>query len=492
MKHKLYLLSFFLVLILSGFSQSSKNIYFSGIDNARATSIAKNNDRYLISCVSRSDIPNKNCVKLFEILESGKIKWYVNFSSEYSMEVFDVEYSLNNQIGITGYFWNNFYLHDSYMYILDINGNIENTKFSDDYMLGFGLSVNQDTDGGLSFSGYTANSDIYGGQAYIMKTNNSGNLLWEKKYGGINEEQIFSHIQTLDGGYLMVGSMNGFMFNLVWKEFNTINSDMFVLRTNAEGDSLWSRTFSGSYNSWARCVLPAPNGDFFVLGSTQNLGAGSFDMYLTKINDSGEIVWEKTYGGEDFDYGYDMCLSIDNELILCGVSKSNITTSVDVFVVKTDLDGNTIWEKRIGEEADEYAFGVEPTASGGCILVGQTNDVFLGYGDGSFDILVLKLDQDGEIDEDFSLSGYDAFDFEVMISPNPASDIISVEIIENDFKMLNNYWIKLIDMNGKEVLRRKVKNNTNIINISHLSRGIYLLVVEMGHSNRHVEKLILQ
>lgn len=488
MKHYFLICLFYFACCSFSFSQN-KSIYFPGSENARATGITKSGNGYLISAVSRNVIPKKNCVQLFEISENGAVNWVVNYDSEYTMEAFDVGYSSNDKIGLTGYVWVHYYMQNSFFFTLDNSGNLENHEYISDEMSGIGFSINSDNDGGFSFSGYMANSNILGGQAFLRKVDENGNLLWQKKYGSTDEEQIFSHIQLNDGGYLLVGSLNGFLFNFVWREFSYPHSNMFLLKTNASGDSIWSKTIPGLYNNVLSSVVQSSDESIYILGSTQNQGAGSFDMYFAKINETGEIVWDKTYGGADYEYGYDMCLTQDSYLYLCGVSKSYLTNSVDIYIVKTDLDGNTIWEKIIGGVADEYAFGIESTTDGGCIIVGKISELLSDNEDMGFNIMILKLNSDGEEvlefnnRENFKLSS-------VTVSPNPAIDIIEINIDNlNDY---NNSFAILRGINGQIIYKQKINVSTTYLNIEGIVRGLYLLEVVLNNTEKHIFKVILQ
>ncbi len=478
----LFLCLYFLTSI-NLFSQNQENIYLSGNGTDKAHSITKNGDNYLICGSTRLSSNTSNEAILFEMTESGIIVWTSIYGYENSTEAFDVCSSASGKIGLTGYKWTDF-MHDPFMYLVGADGDIIKEEYILDNMSGIGFSVIEDNDGGFSFSGYSAQNGTLGGQVFLTKMNNYGDVLWTKEYGDTPEEHFYSHIQTQDGGYLLLGTQNGFMFNFIWREFHTTNSSIYIIKTDSHGNEIWNTTISGEYNDLAKCVKQALDGGYYILGSTQSIGAGSFDMYLIKINENGELEWEKTFGQSDFEYGYDMCITEDNYLYCCGVSRTMETESVDIYIVKTDLEGNMIWEKYLGGEYSEYGYGIESTSTNGCIIVGATNDI--SFGNGSYNLLVMKLNRYGEIEK---LENGDFVDISVF--PNPAKDFVYINILK-DYQYSYTYSIVLLDIMGKELYRQDNINDSFVLNVSQFTTGVYILVINDKNDEQYIKKIVIQ
>ncbi len=487
LKYYFFLLVLSITTITNLICQNSYTPYFAGDDTDKAYSISKHGNKYLICGTTRSSSVGSNDIIVFEISESGNVEWMNTYGFENSDEAFDICASETGEIGIVGYTWVNGYMHNSFLHILTPTGLLKKEEYLNDRMAGMGFSIIEDQDGGFSYTGYSAISGPLGGQVFLTKTNSQGEILWSKEYGDSPEEHIFSHIQTNDNGYLLAGTTNGFMFNFIWREYWTTNSQIYLIKTDSEGNEEWTKSISGSYNDFAKCVKQASNGGYYILGSTQNLGAESFDMYLIKINNVGDVEWEKTFGGPDFEYGYDICLTEDNYIYLCGVSKTDYTESVDVYVIKTDLEGNIIWENTYGNSYSDYAYSIESTSTNGCILVGTTNDVELG--NGSNNILVMKLDSEGEIDE---LSNLDTTKLlNITIYPNPAIDYINIKIIDNN----NSNCIKslkVIDTNGRIINKQNVNQKTFVLNTSQYQAGVYFIELTINNNQKHIKKIVIQ
>ncbi|MDD3685412.1 MAG: T9SS type A sorting domain-containing protein [Bacteroidales bacterium] len=486
MQIKIFIIIFLLALCYCGFSQTQQNIYLSGNENDQAYSICKAGDNYLICGSTRSGSVGSNDIILFEISESGNLNWVNTYGVSNIDEAFDVCYTNNNTIGLTGYLWTDL-MHNPFMYLIGQSGSIIKMNYIEDIMAGFGFSTIDDQNGGLSFCGSSAQEGTLGGQAFLAKMNDAGDISWIKKYGANQEEQNFKHIQTDDNGYLLVGTQDGFIFNYIWREYNYASSKIYIIKTDSEGNELWNKTITGSYLRYARAVQQAPDGGYFIIGSTQENSAGSFDMLLIKIDSNGNTEWQKVFGGIDFEYGYDLSITDDNYIFLCGVSKTELTESVDVLIIKTDLSGNTIWKKTIGGNYSEYAYGIESTSENGCMIVGYTNDPALG--NGSNNIMVLKLSPSGDIQE---LLNIDTATYRnVSVYPNPAKDYFNISINQTPNNSLN-YDVKIINSKGQMIFSKNFKNDNAKINCSKFASGVYFVEMVFSEKEKHIEKIIVE
>jgi hypothetical protein len=155
----------------------------------------------------------------------------------------------------------------------------------------------------------------------------------------------------------------------------------------------WNKVFGGSRHDDTRAVIALSDGNYILLGATSSEGAGSYDLLVIKIDDVGQELWRKTYGGLKSDLGKDAQETSDGGLILIGTTYSSVSGD-DVWLIKTDVLGRQEWSATFGDIGDDYGWAVTETADQGFILTGDT----YSSGSGSNDIFVVKTDSTGNLD----------------------------------------------------------------------------------------------
>ena len=232
-----------------------------------------------------------------------------------------------------------------------------------------GNSVKQTTDGGYIIAGSTTSYGAGGYDILVIKTNAIGDTTWTKTFGGaMDNEYGFCVQQTTDGGYIVSG---------VASSFNDVSGDMYLLKLNGNGDIIWTRTYGGVGYEWATSVQQTTDGGYIMAGQTPAFGAGGFDAYLVKLDSEGNITWAKTYGNTGLDIGYSVQQTTDGGYILSGQTDFGGTGSDDFYVVKTDAAGNVVWTKAYGMGGTEAGVSIKQTTDGGYII-GGTSENALG------------------------------------------------------------------------------------------------------------------
>lgn len=232
-----------------------------------------------------------------------------------------------------------------------------------------GISVKQTVDSGYIIAGHTNGFGFGNHDAMLLKTDTAGNLQWAKAYGGSNVDIIYSVIQTADGGYVAAGyskSPPGF-----WE-------DVLLIKTNAVGDTVWTRTFGGtSNNDRALSVLQTNDGGFIVIGQTASFGGFQNDLYVVKTDSMGMSVWSKIYVGAGTEIGYDIRATNDGGYILAGRAQGYGPDSTwnDAFLIKTDSIGNAQWSKTFGTTGNDFAYCIHQTLDNGYIVCGYSDSL---------------------------------------------------------------------------------------------------------------------
>ena len=236
----------------------------------------------------------------------------------------------------------------------------------------------QTSDSGYIIVGSTTSYGAGSNDVYLIKTDALGDTVWTRTYGGSNLDQGNSVLQTSDGGYVLAGWTNS---------FGAGNYDVYLIKTDASGDTIWTRTYGGTSEDYGIFVAPTSDSGCVIAGLTSSYGAGGYDIYLIKADASGDTVWTKAYGGPLADWGYCIAQTSDGGYVIAG-DRDN---QAEAWLLKTDSSGDTTWTRTYGGPNQESADAVAQTADGGYILAGLTSS----YGAGGQDVYLIKTDANG-------------------------------------------------------------------------------------------------
>jgi hypothetical protein len=218
--------------------------------------------------------------------------------------------------------------------------------------------------GGAVAVGYTYSLGPANSNVFAVKVDDNGNTLWTRTYGGDGMDYGCGVCETGDGCFVITGYT---------MSFGAGREDLYLLKINASGDTVWTRTYGGPESDEGRAACATYDGCVVVTGSTDSYGQGENDLYLLKVDSAGDTVWTRTFGSSRFDWGQSVCETQDSCYVVCGTTDS-VTLELDIYLVKVDPDGNLIWENTYGEAA--YS---SPDWGMGVALVADTALVVAGY-----------------------------------------------------------------------------------------------------------------
>ena len=267
---------------------------------------------------------------------------------------------------------------DVYLIKTDADGNPLWTNEYGGEFSDLGHLVQQTSDGGYIIAGWTTSFGLFDFDIYVLKTNSNGDTLWTKTYGGPDFESGTAVQQTSDGGYIISGAT---------KSFGPGDGDVYLIKTDENGDTLWTRTYGGTSDDIGNFVQETPDGGYIVVGYTSSFGAGGYDVYLIKTDENGDTLWTRTYGGTEWDLGKTVQQTSDGGYIIVGWTKSFGTGDHDVYLIKTDAEGNNFWTRTYGGTGDDRGNSVQQTSDGGYIVAGSTES----FGAGSEDVYLIKI-----------------------------------------------------------------------------------------------------
>jgi len=367
-----------------------------------------------------------------------------------------------------------------YLSLVDTEGyEIWSKQYGTD-MDDWGHHIIEARNGDFMLLGYTRGFEV-SGDIYLVRTDHEGNLLWENSYGYERDDYAMDIIENDDDSFLIIGTKNGF-FNDVHANYNTHDADVLLIKIDANGNEIWKKTIGDDGHDFGYSIKEAPNGGKYIFGSTQSYGAGSFDMFLSKIDNDGTEEWHTTYGGEKYDYGLSMDVNNIGELFLFGTTKSfGQNNSEDFYLIKTDEDGNTIWELTMGGELTDYGHSVIALPDSGCIVIGSSKS----YGNGGSDVLFVKIDKYGQIEN--IINGVDtAFENQMVIAPNPAHSEARVILLGNHQNV--NRTMEITSINGILVKKYNLSFNNLSFDVSGLPAGVYVYKIVTGNSSSTIYK----
>ncbi|WBV61944.1 T9SS type A sorting domain-containing protein [Chryseobacterium camelliae] len=384
--------------------------------------------------------------------------------------------------------------NDVWIVKLDVSGNLQWQKTFGGSNDEAAQSIRQTTDGGYIVAGWTnsINGNIttnHGSRDYwVLKLDATGNLQWQKTYGGGDWDSANSIEQTTDGGYI-IGGYSGSLNNDVTG--NHGSSDYWIVKISATGALQWQKSLGGSAVDQAYSVKQTSDGGYIAFGQSKSTDGdvtgshGNDDYWLVKLSSTGNLQWQKTYGGSLYDRGTDVSQTSDGGYIMTGVSfPINLeggTTGIganDYLIVKTDALGAIEWQQTYGGLSDDYGTSVKQTPDGGYILCGYSNAIT--GSSGNYDYWIIKLTGNQLSTHENSVKN------NISIYPNPAKDFITVDHLPGETT------ISINDMSGRRIFSKKYAEAKVSMNTSQLTNGTYIIQVDDQEKTILSEKLIIK
>ena len=332
----------------------------------------------------------------------------------------------------------------------------------------------------------------------VIKLNQNGTKQWAKCFGGPSAEDTHSCVQTNDGGFILAGEasndggdVSGF--------HNAIYSDIWVVKIDSIGTIQWQRCYGGTSSDFYPKVMVSNTNDVFILGSTNSRDGdvtnfiGNFDLWLLKIDSASNILWQKCFGGINYENAFSACPTSDGGIAMIGASyfDDGIVTGThgmeDFWVCKVDSSGNFLWGKSLGGSQDDEASSIQETPDGGLILAGSTSSIDgdVTSNHGGKDYWIVKLAPLG------------------LTVPELENSFMELNIFQSNNQLNLRYFSKhnqnaqlfLYDINGKNVFEKSISVNEginyNTISSTGLAAGMYFVRMD-GEKGWQSGKIVIQ
>jgi len=339
--------------------------------------------------------------------------------------------------------------------------------------------------------------------------------IFDKRFGGNNEDGFNTFIQTKDGGYLLGGAshspISGDKTQQDWDP-SLATDDQWIVKIDSLGNKQWDKRFGGLSDDFLSAVRQTNDGGYILIGySESGIGGdktqpawGGGDYWLVKIDAAGDKQWDKRFGGNLTDYPSDVQQTKDSGYILAGSSNSpasgdktqnnwdTTNQSSDYWIVKTDTSGNKQWDKRFGGTAQDGLCSILQTNDGGYLLGGLSNSgsngdktqpTWGGYGDS--DYWVVKIDSAGnkQWDKDYGGTSYEQMNSMALTNDGGyilggfSSSPISGDKTQPSWNGSDDYWIVKMDSVGNKQWDKDYGGTSgeNLLHVEQTKDGGYLL-----------------
>ncbi len=353
---------------------------------------------------------------------------------------------------------------DIYIIKTNSSGTAQWIKVFGGYYSEIGNSIIQTSSGGYIVAGFTASFGAGGRDVYLVRTNSDGNLLWTKTIGGVNDDEGHSIQQTADGGYIIVGAT---------KSFGAGNSDVYLIKTDASGNTVWTQTFGGSNYDVGHSVQQTSDGGYIITGYYQSSSTGA-NVYLIKTDSYGDVLWTRTIGGTEYDAGESVRQTIDGGYIIAGSTMSYGAGAIDVFLIRTDSSGDTLWTQTAGGSDSDAGYSVQQTSDEGYIVAGLTNS----FSADSIDVFLIKLESETGIEEGAGSNPLFALE---TIAPNPFTSSLNITCSIPEQARVE---LAVFDLSGRlveELMNDELPSGAHTVIWSpapDLPNGCYLIVLD--------------
>lgn len=247
-----------------------------------------------------------------------------------------------------------------------------------------GWAVLELSDGNLVIGGFTTSQGAGGLDCQLVKTDAQGDPLWTKTFGGVKDDRCWAVAPTGDGGYVLAGETSS---------TGAGKRDCYLVKTDGQGREVWFETYGGEQDDRCFAVTAAEDGGFVVAGQTFSFGAGDRDAWILKIDSDGVLQWSKTHGGDASDVAHSTAAAGDGSYLVTGYTTSLADTPDDPMVMRIAEDGTMVWTRVLALDGHNRTISGASTADGGACLAGMSQT----RNPSTVSALIMKIDEAGEV-----------------------------------------------------------------------------------------------
>ena len=294
------------------------------------------------------------------------------------------------------------------------------------------FSAQQTNDGGYIGAGYTSSIGAGYNDFYLVKTDAFASVEWTHTYGGSNDDWAYCVRQTSDGGFVACGYTMSYGAGAM---------DFYLVRTDSLGDTLWTHTYGGVASEEAYSVQETSDGGFIIAGYTSSFGGPYKNFYLVKTDASGDTLWTRAYGGTYDEVARSIRQTSDNGFIIAGYTHTyHPPSSYNFYLIKTNSLGDTLWTHTYGGNSVDEAYALDLTSDNGYVLTGKT----YSFGAGGYDAYLVKVEGDIPPCSDVSMV---PDNFPVNVPPGGAFGLTGTIANPTANPVVTDIWVGVIFQN---------------------------------------------
>ncbi|NER09842.1 hypothetical protein SAMN06265375_101639 [Muriicola jejuensis] len=362
-------------------------------------------------------------------------------------------------------------VNDYWLLKTDRNGNVEWSRTYGGSKDDQGQAVIQTSDGGFAITGYAMSDD---GDAsnnegfhdnWVLKVDRQGTLLWEKSFGFSGHDHSYDLVETETGGLFFAGFLDitsARADGYTEKAYSLTRhgvGEFWGTKLNSQGEIEWRTYFGGTNNDRAHAVTRAHDGGYVMAGFSESDDfdisdpRGSYDFWVVKVSEAGELIWEHSYGGTGIDIAQDIAQTEDGGYVITGStisSDGDVSAShgeSDIWVIRINAQGELLWERTYGGSGFDAAESIRPTRDGGFVIAGnsRSSDQDLNTNAGENDLWILKVDSRGALVWAQAFGGTDLdFGFDTMETSDGAILVVGESKSSDLFPLQNRGGTDLI------------------------------------------------
>lgn len=351
----------------------------------------------------------------------NKLEWQKTFGGSDDDRAADIIETKNGEFAILGYSKSNDFdvstnagSQDFWFIKLSSSGILISEKSFGYLGLDYGTTLLETKDNGFLITGVldltasngqgnakTTAVKHAGGDYWAIKTDNSGNLLWSRYFGGSFTDTPLGVVETDANNFIIVGSSDSNDFNI---SDNKGTYDFWVVKISNSGNLIWEKSFGGSEIDEARAITTTNDGNFIIVGDTRSndknvsTNNGAADIWVLKISTDGNLIWEKTIGATNFDVARAITKTKDNGFLIAGSSRSldngfENKGQNDALIIKINNTGELLWQQTFGGSKIDFLYDITVLNNTSIIAVGESNsfDKDIPENKGFIDALIIKL-----------------------------------------------------------------------------------------------------
>ncbi|KQC13784.1 MAG: hypothetical protein APR63_00210 [Desulfuromonas sp. SDB] len=450
--------------------------YFGGSDEDMGISVQQTIDGgYIVCGFTDSWGPGNESVYLLKTDDLGEMTWAKIFGGVETDVGFSIQQCTDSGYIICGYTESSGAgNYDIYLLKTDVNGVLSWTKTLGGTYEDRGKFICQTADNGFILTGLTYSYGAGLSDAFLIKLDDQGNTLWSKYFGGINHDWCASVQQTSDGGYIICGGTSS---------YGSGDYDVYLIKTDQDGNDLWIETFGGAQSDNGYSVKQTSDGGYIIVGDTKSYGAGINDVYVIKTDSCGDTLWTRIFGGSTHDIAYCIDETRSGNFIITGETSSFGAGYNDVYLISISASGDLIWSKTLGGIGADCGRSVSYTADGGYIITGGTTS----YGAGNSDIYLLKTDSNGVAVEETVIY----YPHQISYSINQrGSNLVSLEF---SLSQSSNVQLDIYDVSGRFIstpLTGSYSAGNHNVTFNMENKGVYFFSMKIDQTT-HTGKYII-